>query len=252
MPIDDYADLLAPIHAFLHCPTPTAWVTAAVREPALLLQDHANCELKAALTAHSLIRRYCLPRQHRQRLPALSFYDGLEAVPDKDEVLGRRLTTEDERRVFDLLTPGPLLSKLVRLIQEELHHYAQVRGLMAARGIAEQALPAGRYAKGLLAAVRTHEPACLVDRLIVGAYIEARSCERFACLVPQVDEVLGHFYLSLLRSEARHYQDYLSLAQSLSPVSIAPRVALFGTLEAELITTPDPLLRFHSGVPEAA
>ncbi|MCD8548265.1 MAG: tRNA isopentenyl-2-thiomethyl-A-37 hydroxylase MiaE [Aeromonadaceae bacterium] len=252
MTLDHYTELLSPIHAFLHCPTPDAWVAAAVQHTPLLLQDHAHCELKAALTAHSLIRRYCLPREQRQRLPALSFYDGLEAVPDKDEVLGRKLTTDDERRVFDLLTPGPLLGKLVRLIQEELHHYAQVREIMAARGIGEQPLSAGRYAKGLLAAVRTHEPACLVDRLIVGAYIEARSCERFACLVPLVDEELGRFYLSLLRSEARHYQDYLSLAQSLSPTSIGSRVALFGALEAELISTPDLQLRFHSGLPVAA
>ena len=39
-----------------------------------------------------------------------------------------------------------------------------------------------------------------------GAYIEARSCERFAVLVPHLDEQLATFYGSLLRSEARHFK----------------------------------------------
>ncbi|GAM61603.1 tRNA-(ms(2)io(6)A)-hydroxylase [Vibrio ishigakensis] len=45
----------------------------------------------------------------------------------------------------------------------------------------------------------------------MGAFIEARSCERFAALAPYMDEDISNFYISLLRSEARHYQDYLTL-----------------------------------------
>ena len=89
----------------------------------------------------------------------------------------------------------------------------------------------------------------LIDKLICGAYIEARSCERFAKLAPHVDNNLGEFYVSLLRSEARHYQDYLTLAESYSDEDIAPRVEYFLTLEEETISTPDPLFRFHSGLP---
>ena len=64
--------------------------------------------------------------------------------------------------------------------------------------------------------VRSHEPVMLIDKLICGAYIEARSCERFAALAPWLDDDLQKFYLSLLRSEARHYQDYLDLAQKIA------------------------------------
>ncbi|WP_312606162.1 tRNA isopentenyl-2-thiomethyl-A-37 hydroxylase MiaE, partial [Kosakonia cowanii] len=45
----DYPQLLAPVRAFLHCPTPTAWIEKA-RQPEmlpLLLTDHLVCELKA-------------------------------------------------------------------------------------------------------------------------------------------------------------------------------------------------------------
>jgi len=101
----------------------------------------------------------------------------------------------------------------------------------------------------MLKEVRPHEPLTLIDKLICGAYIEARSCERFAALAPYLEEDLQKFYLSLLRSEARHYEDYLTLAQQISPQDITPRVRFFGEVEAALIATPDSEFRFHSGVP---
>lgn len=87
------------------------------------------------------------------------------------------------------------------------------------------------------------------DKLICGAYIEARSCERFAKLSPYVDDELSKFYISLLRSEARHYQDYLTLAQQVSRSDISDRVSYFGKIEAELITSLDEDFKFHSGSP---
>ncbi len=120
---------------------------------------------------------------------------------------------------------------------------------MQARDLPYRKITASRYAKGLLREVTTHEPDTLVDKLICGAYIEARSCERFASLAPYLDAQLEKFYISLLRSEARHYQDYLTLAAQISPKDIAPRVRAIGAAEARLISEPDAELRFHSGVP---
>ena len=99
--------------------------------------------------------------------------------------------------------------------------------------------------------VRTHEPAILIDKLICGAYIEARSCERFAKIAPHLDDDLNKFYVSLLRSEARHYQDYLSLAQQVAgeDVDISDRVKFFGEVEAQLISSEDTDFKFHSGSP---
>lgn len=99
--------------------------------------------------------------------------------------------------------------------------------------------------------VTTHEPETLIDKLICGAYIEARSCERFAKLAPFLDDDLNKFYVSLLRSEARHYQDYLALAQQVAgdKRDISERITHFGKVEAELISSPDDDFKFHSGVP---
>ena len=110
-------------------------------------------------------------------------------------------------------------------------------------------LSPARYAQGLRKHVRTTEPGRLVDTLIVGALIEARSCERFAALAPHVDEELGRYYRYLLKSESRHYEDYLRLAEQYAGESIDERVAFFKDAEQELIETPDEEFRFHSGVP---
>ncbi|QCR36835.1 tRNA-(ms[2]io[6]A)-hydroxylase [Nissabacter sp. SGAir0207] len=143
-----------------------------------------------------------------------------------------------------------LLICAARLAREELHHFEQVVEIMTRRNVAYVMLSPSRYANGLLKHVRHQdELGLLVDRLIIGAYIEARSCERFAAIAPHLDDELRRFYVSLLRSEARHYQDYLSLAQQYAGTDISDRVEELGRIEAELILSPDEQFRFHSGVP---
>jgi len=144
---------------------------------------------------------------------------------------------------------GELLKKMSQLAREELLHFEQVVGLMEERDIAYEHLSPSRYASSLRSHIRTHEPARLVDTLIVGAFVEARSCERFAALAPFLDERIGKFYISLLRSEGRHYYDYLSLARLYDGSDLIDRIAMFAEKEAELISTPDEEFRFHSGVP---
>ncbi len=143
-----------------------------------------------------------------------------------------------------------LLTRLSRLAREELRHFEQVIALMKARGIDYPQLTASRYAGGLRQLVRSHEPARLVDTLLVGAIIEARSCERFAALVPVLDAELAQFYASLLKSESRHFTDYLKLAEEAgSAPEVAERLPILLQRERELIESPDPEFRFHSGVP---
>lgn len=143
-----------------------------------------------------------------------------------------------------------LLNKMSRLAREELRHFEQVIGIMEARGLAYTQETASRYAAELRKPVRTHEPGRLIDTLIVGAIIEARSCERFAKLAPHLDDELQKFYLSLLKSEARHYEDYLGLAQKAAgESSIDDRVQLFLQRDRDLVQAGDDEFRFHSGVP---
>lgn len=140
-----------------------------------------------------------------------------------------------------------LLNKMSRLAREELRHFEQVLAIMKKRGVTYDHLTPARYAAGLRQEVRSEDPGRLVDVLIVGAIIEARSCERFAALAPYLDDKLAEFYNSLLKSEARHYQDYLTLAETAAGEPIDERVAAFLAIEQKLIEEPDTEFRFHSG-----
>jgi tRNA-(ms[2]io[6]A)-hydroxylase len=149
--------------------------------------------------------------------------------------------------IYRYVDDSDLLNKMSRLAREELRHFEQVIAIMLERDIPYRQISASRYAAELRKGVATHEPQKLVDTLIIGAIIEARSCERFASLAPHLDPVLGKFYRSLLKSESRHFQDYLALAEKAAGADISERVALFLGREQQLIQSPDVEFRFHSG-----
>ncbi len=146
-----------------------------------------------------------------------------------------------------------LSHQMSRLAREELRHFEQAKKLMQEMHIPFERLSASRYAGKLRQAVRREEPEHLLDMLLVGALIEARSCERFAALVPHLPESLSKFYAGLLASEARHFEHYLDLARNEVDVSeeeFDKRLGELKTLESKLISEPDDQFRFHSGVPK--
>jgi tRNA-(ms[2]io[6]A)-hydroxylase len=142
-----------------------------------------------------------------------------------------------------------LQSKMSRLAREELVHFEQVMKIINKRGLTYRGLKPSRYAGLLNKEARKPSDEKLIDYLIIGALIEARSCERFAKLAPHLDPELAKFYTSLLRSEARHYKDYLTLAESYAKEPIEERIAFFRKIEREAIESEDNQFRFHSGVP---
>jgi len=146
-----------------------------------------------------------------------------------------------------------LLNKMSKLAREELRHFEQVLNIMAKRGISYDTIGASRYAAGLRDEVRKREPGKLMDTLLVGALIEARSCERFAALAPHLDYELAGFYTSLLKSESRHFGDYLALAETLaSAEEVTARLEVLKAREQMLVQGVDGEFRFHSGPPVAA
>jgi tRNA 2-(methylsulfanyl)-N6-isopentenyladenosine37 hydroxylase len=203
-----------PAPSILKTATPQAWATHAVNHWQRLLVDHANCEKKAASTALALMFAY----------------------------------PEDIA----------LCQALARLAREELRHFEQVQKLMLKLGVPVLRLSPGRYAGALRARLATGEPQRKLDLLLCGALIEARSCERFETLAPHLAQPLADFYAELARSERRHAGLYLQLALAaqrdarLDPAFMQQRLNELATIEAALISDPDPEFRFHSGVPSQA
>jgi tRNA-(ms[2]io[6]A)-hydroxylase len=193
----------------LAAPTPAAWVDAACEGWRELLVDHANCEKKAASSALALIFAY----------------------------------PEDQA----------LTTALSRLAREELRHFEQVSQMMRRLEVNSVRQRPGRYATGLRSALCSHEPLRKFDLMCAYALIEARSCERFALLSVRLPAPLDGFYASLQAAEARHFELYLRLAEAArsagDPQPAQSRLQQLAVVEAQLATSPDEQLRFHSGPP---
>jgi tRNA 2-(methylsulfanyl)-N6-isopentenyladenosine37 hydroxylase len=142
---------------------------------------------------------------------------------------------------------GFLLDPLSRLAREELVHFEQVLAVLAQRGVPFAVQKPAPYAGRLRRETRSAEPARLLDILLCGALIEARSCERFGLLAERVpDPALRGFYRGLLAAEARHHGVYLELAERLaSRPEVAARLDTLAQREAEILAGGPPLPRMH-------
>src|SRR5580658_3322098 len=140
---------------------------------------------------------------------------------------------------------------LSRLAREELRHFEQVTRLQRELRVPFRRLRPARYAGALRQLIAVREPQRRIDLLLTAALIEARSCERFQLLAGRLPAPLGGFYAELEPVESRHAQLYLRWAEQGggSTTAIAERLSVFAVAEAELIVTPENLLRFHSGPP---
>ncbi|EJG1071918.1 tRNA-(ms[2]io[6]A)-hydroxylase [Vibrio parahaemolyticus] len=246
--------LLDPINNFLNCSTPDSWIEEA-RKPenlSVILRDHLLCELKAAMSAIFLLKRYALTDEGKEQITELVRpYEefAYKRIGNLETLKGRSNISKSIKPKDDCAYGQDMIDKMVLLIKEELHHFYQVLEIIEQQGLEYRPITASRYAKGMIKHVRTYEPEALIDKLIIGAFIEARSCERFAKLAPFLDEPIQKFYISLLRSEARHYEDYLELAQQISAEDVSERIKHFANVEADLIISNDSEFRFHSGTP---
>lgn len=152
--------------------------------------------------------------------------------------------------IFSYPEDMALTDKLSRLAREELRHFEQVQKLMQELQVPFARMQPSRYAEGLRSAIHRSEPARLLDLLLCGALIEARSCERFTGLGPTLCEPLRGFYSGLAVSEARHQGLYLRLAeQRCRALDWRARLQQLAAVEADLVTSPDQQFRFHSGLP---
>lgn len=143
-----------------------------------------------------------------------------------------------------------LVKALTSLAREELQHFAQVLKLLDKHQVKFHTLSAANYAKRLYQSM-THREGLpyLAEQLLVGALIEARSCERFFALL----DVLEHpdiraFYERLIYSEARHYESYLKLAyKTIGEAEAKPLLDKLIAFENTLILEKSDRFRFHSG-----
>lgn len=143
-----------------------------------------------------------------------------------------------------------LMQALCEVAREELAHFAQVVGLLDARGGVLAPALANPYVEGLLACRSHHAPELLLDRLLVSALIEARSLERFVLLAENLaDAELAAFYRALVPSEAGHRALFVELAREHYPTErVLERLAELCAAETRLLESLPFEPRMHSGL----
>ena len=179
--------------------TDPRWAEIAVADLDAVLVDHAHCEMKAASNAISLATRWPAPTGVARALAAVA--------------------------------------------EEELVHFRDVLALLERRGIELGRPEIDAYAADLrraaLASGDKSPRGSLADRLLVGALIEARSCERFRLLadaLAALDDSLAPFYDDLFACEARHYTTMVDLAVAVwgDERRVRERLAVLAAAEGEI------------------
>jgi len=150
--------------------------------------------------------------------------------------------------IFAYVDNEELCREMRLIVNEELEHFQMVLELLKQRGIPLCRDKPTQYGRKLHELVRKSEPGRAIDRLLVAALIEARSCERFGLLRENLkDRELARFYESLFESEARHHSIFVRLARMYGPEdAVLQRLEFLATEEAKIIESGDPLPRMHS------
>jgi len=130
-----------------------------------------------------------------------------------------------------------LVERMSALAAEEISHMRRVLGILHRRGWRAAGRRANPWAQGLRLHLKgVPEPWLKVDRLLVGALIEARSCERFTLLhEASSDGEVRALLLDLGPAEKRHWQLFFKLAErDLPGAAVAGRFARWLEIERDL------------------
>jgi tRNA-(ms[2]io[6]A)-hydroxylase len=156
---------------------------------------------------------------------------------------------------LELLTrwPGDWLpgwvETMTSVARDEAAHLAQVMRILLRRGGRLDRVHKNAYANALRLLVRKGDPAEILDRLLISAVIEVRSCERFAVLAAASDDAeLAGFYEALFSSEFGHYRVFLELARKMAKAAaVEARWQELLAAEAEILARQEAGPRIHSG-----
>ncbi len=135
--------------------------------------------------------------------------------------------------------------------RDEAAHLAQVTRILMRRGARLERVHKNPYANALRLLVRKGDPAEILDRLLVSALIELRSCERFEALAEAAEDTeLAAFYQALHTSELGHYRVFLKLARKFTErKALDERWQQLLSAEARILAGQEPGPRIHSGWP---
>lgn len=170
---------------------------------------------------------------------------GLESTLADHAHCEKKAAASALKLVADHADRPDLVRALAKLAQEELQHFHAVLAELGRRGMTLPSDEGDPYARALVRLVRGGEGA-LVDRLLVSALIEARSCERLAILAGALpDARLRELYARLAQSEAGHERLFVDLARRHGGLDVERRLDALAEAEARIVRELPLLPRIH-------
>ncbi len=142
--------------------------------------------------------------------------DGLEQLLTDHAFLEQKAASNAVSIIINYSEETALVKELSDIAIEEMEHFRMVHNIMIKKGMVLGQASKNDYAIQLQKFFpKTKERnTALVNRLLVAALIEARSCERFKVFSENMDDKeLSTFYKNLMISEANHYTLFLSFAR---------------------------------------
>lgn len=175
-------------------------------------------------------------------------YDHLPALLLDHTHLEKRAASTAMSMIFRYADKPMLAKKLSEVVREEMDHFERMLDQLEKRGIRYERAEPAPYAGHMVRQASKQEPEAMLDKLIVAAMIEARSCERFQILSQRVEEPeLSEFYADLYADEARHHTLYTSLAREyFEEEQVQKALHVWGLREVEALKAGKGQPRLHS------
>jgi tRNA-(ms[2]io[6]A)-hydroxylase len=175
--------------------------------------------------------------------------DNLQQILTDHAFLEQKAASNAVSIIINYSEETELVKEMSNIAIEEMQHFKMVHLLMVKRGMVLGREQKNDYAIRLQKFFNKtkNRKDALIQRLLVAALIEARSCERFKVFSENMeDEELSKFYNNLMISEANHYTTFLKFAREYEDREIVDnKWNALVAFEAEMMKERGNLARIH-------
>lgn len=141
-----------------------------------------------------------------------------------------------------------IIKAMLNLALEELSHFRDVMRIILDKGLQSGADVKDPYVNLLHKAIgQQDKQGYLLNRLLIASIVEARGAERFGLIAQALPSgKMKNFYQAITDSEKRHYQLFLTLAEShCDQAQLRVRLPELLSIEANIITSLPPRCALH-------
>ena len=153
--------------------------------------------------------------------------DNLQQILTDHAFLEQKAASNAVSLIINYSEETKLVQAMSAIAIEEMEHFKMVHDLMVQRGMVLGREQKNDYVIKLQKFFKKtgDRKEALIQRLLIAALIEARSCERFKVFSENMkDQELAEFYKNLMITEANHYTTFLRFARQYEDRAIVDKL----------------------------